>query len=120
MDIEVYRSQVDAWLGQEVEVQIDRPLGSAHPRHPDMIYKVNYGYVLDFKAPDGDNQDVYLLGVDHPVKSYRGMVVAIIRRLDDNEDKLVVAPKGTSFSSEAIEEAVAFQERYFHHILIHM
>ncbi len=41
------------YLGQEVKIVIDRPLGSKHPKH-DIYYAVNYGFVPRTKAPDGD------------------------------------------------------------------
>ena len=54
-------------LSKMVTVKIDRPLGSAHPDYPDMIYPVNYGYVEGIIAPDGEEQDAYVLGVDEPL-----------------------------------------------------
>ena len=40
-------------LGTYVKGTIDRPLGSVHPKHPDMIYPINYGYVDGIFAGDG-------------------------------------------------------------------
>lgn len=92
---------------------IDRPLGSAHPRHPDLIYLVNYGEVPGVPAPDGDWQDVYVLGVDEPLTTFTGRRIAIIRRRDDVECKWVLAPEGMTFTAEEIMSAVRFQEQYF-------
>lgn len=92
---------------------IDRPLGSAHPRHPELIYPVNYGYVPGIPASDGDWQDAYILGVREPLHAFTGQRIAIIRRRDDVEDKWVLAPPGMSFTAEQIMEAVRFQEQYF-------
>jgi len=92
---------------------IDRPLGSAHPRHPDMIYPVNYGYVPGIIAADGAEQDVYVLGVAEPLTTFTGEVIAIIRRRDDVEDKWVLAPSGMRFTAEEIMSQVYFQEQYF-------
>ena len=52
---------VDAkcFLGRVVRVEIDRPLGSRHPRWG-FIYPVNYGFVPDTPAPDGDDLDAYV------------------------------------------------------------
>ena len=100
-------------IGAAVTVLVDRPLGSAHPAYPDLIYPVNYGYIPGIMAPDGEDQDAYILGVDVPVKRFSGRVVAVIRRLDDVEDKWVVAPEGCRFTREEIAAAVHFQERYF-------
>ena len=41
------------FLGKEVEVVIDRLLGSEHPKHG-FLYEVNYGFVPNTKAPDGE------------------------------------------------------------------
>lgn len=94
-------------------VKVDRPLGSYHPKHPDLYYPVNYGYVPGVMAADGDEQDAYILGVDEPVESFTGELIAIIRRRDDIEDKWVLAPEGVRFTAEEIMAAVHFQEQYF-------
>ena len=100
-------------IGATVTVLVDRPLGSAHPDWPELIYPVNYGFVPGIMAADGEEQDAYILGVDRPLKRFSGQVVAVIRRLDDVEDKWVVAPEGRRFTKEQIAAAVDFQERYF-------
>ena len=100
-------------FGMTVRVTVDRPLGSFHPEYPDMYYPVNYGYVKGIIAPDGEEQDVYILGVDVPVESFTGRVIAVIRRSDDVEEKWVVCPDGVSFTREEIAEMVEFQERFF-------
>jgi len=99
--------------GKTITAVIDRPLGSSHPKYPDMIYPVNYGYIKGITAPDGDDQDAYILGVDRPVDSFSGMVIAVIIRADDCEEKWVVVPQGVSLTCEEIETSVAFQEQYF-------
>jgi inorganic pyrophosphatase len=99
--------------GRTVKVIVDRPLGSYHPNHPDIYYPINYGYIPGIIAPDGEEQDAYILGVREPVQEFEGTVIAIIHRFDDVEEKWVVAPKGVSFTEEQIKEQVAFQERYF-------
>ena len=100
-------------LGIKVKGRIDRPLGSSHPKNFDMFYPINYGYVDGVMAGDGMEQDGYLLGVDQPVSSFEGIVIAVIHRLNDREDKWVVAPEGMSFTSEEILKQVEFQEKYF-------
>lgn len=96
-----------------ITARIDRPLGSAHPKHPDLIYRVNYGEVVGVPAPDGDWQDVYVLGVDEPVEAFTGRRIAVIHRRDDVETKWVLAPDGMTFTAEEIMAAVRFQEQYF-------
>lgn len=104
-------------LGTVVDVTVDRSIGSAHPEHPDMIYPVNYGYVEGVIAPDGEEQDAYILGVDTPVEKFTGIVVGVICRQDDVEEKWVVVPEnlaGTEICWECnIMHAVDFTEKYF-------
>ena len=100
-------------LGKIVNVVIDRPLGSRHPAYPDCVYPLNYGYVPGVLAGDGEEQDAYIMGVDTPLSRFKGRVIALIRRLNDNEDKWVVAPEDFVFDAEEIRRATAFIERYF-------
>ena len=100
-------------LGKIVKVVVDRPLGSVHPNHKDIVYTVNYGYVPKIMAGDGEEQDAYILGVDVPLSEFTGKVVAVIHRKNDIEDKWVVAPENLVLSKEEILEAVHFQEQYF-------
>ena len=86
---------------------------SRHPKHPDIYYSVNYGYIDGIIAPDGEEQDAYILGVDIPLKTFTGIVIAIIHRRDDVEDKWVVAPEGMTFTKKQIEKMTHFQEQYF-------
>ena len=100
-------------IGRTVKVIVDRPVGSRHPKYKDIVYPVNYGYIKGVIAPDGEEQDAYVLGVNEAVKEFTGRVIAIIHRFDDVEEKWVVAPEGVSFSEEEILKQVYFQERYF-------
>ena len=100
-------------IGSEVTVTVDRPRGSHHPQYEDMVYPVNYGYIEGMMAPDGEEQDAYILGQDVPLSSFTGIVAAVIERKDDMEDKLVVVPEGMTFSKEQIEALTEFQEKFF-------
>jgi inorganic pyrophosphatase len=100
------------FLGEIVKIKIDRPLGSIHPRLDKIQYESNYGYLEGVKALDGDDLDAYLLLVNEPVQEYEGVVTAVVHRLNDNDDKLVVIPKGKSISDEEIEKAIEFQEKW--------
>lgn len=100
-------------IGDIVKVKVDRPLGSYHPKHKDIYYPINYGYIEGIIAPDGEEQDAYILGVDVPVKEFTGKIIAIIHRFDDVEEKWVVAPKNVTFTKEEIVKLVEFQEKYF-------
>ena len=100
-------------IGSIVRVIVDRPLGTLHPKHKDIYYSVNYGYIPNVLAPDGEEQDAYILGVNKPVKEFIGKVIAIIHRFDDVEEKWVVAPENSSYTKDEIMKQVAFQEQYF-------
>ncbi len=105
------------FLGKEVEVVFDRPLGSKHPKHG-FIYDVNYGYVEGVKAPDGEELDAYYLGTDQSLQKITGVVKAIIHRLDNDDDKLVVMPKDLFMTDDEIERSVNFQEQWFKHEIL--
>ena len=100
------------FIGKEVEVFIDRPLGSKHPKHG-FLYEVNYGYIENVIAPDGEGLDAYYLGVNEPLEKAKGKVIAIIHRADNDDDKLVVVPEGVTMSDKEILEQVYFQEKWF-------
>ena len=104
-------------LGRSVEVTMDRPLGSKHPKHG-FVYEVNYGYIDGITAPDGEELDAYFLGVDTAVEKTQGICIAVIHRLDNDDDKLVVTPNGVELSDEEIMNAVNFQEQYFKSVII--
>jgi inorganic pyrophosphatase len=100
------------FLNKEVTVKMDRPLGSKHPKW-NFVYSVNYGFVPDTKAPDGDELDAYVLGVFEPLEEFTGICIAIIHRTDDNDDKLVVVPKGVEYNDDQIRALTEFQEKFF-------
>ena len=100
-------------IGKIVKVIVDRPLGTYHPKHSDLYYSVNYGYIPGILASDGEEQDAYILGVDAPVNEFVGKVIAVIHRTNDVEDKWIVVPENASFSKKEIMEKVAFQEQFF-------
>lgn len=106
------------FLGRTVSVVVDRPLGSRHPRHPDLVYPVNYGEVPGTLGGDGQPVDAYLLGWDSPMREAEGVVTAVILRADDVEDKLVVVLPGARWTDAGIMKAVSFQEQYFRSRLV--
>ena len=102
------------YLGKTVTVEIDRPIGYHHETKGIRLdYTVNYGFLPGVIGGDGEEQDVYVLGVDGPLERFSGRIIAVIRRADDNEDKLVAAPEGMTFQREDIAQAVHFVEKYF-------
>jgi len=105
------------FIGKEVEIVIDRPKGSRHPKLG-FLYEVNYGYVPNTIAPDGSGLDAYYLGKDEPLKVTKGIAMAIVHRLRDDDDKIVVFSKDVNMTDEEIEKAISFQEKYFEHRII--
>lgn len=104
------------FLNQIVHIKIDRPLGSRHPQHG-FIYPVNYGYMPNTIASDGEPIDAYVLGVFEPVEEFIGRCIAVVHRLGD-DDELIVVPEGRQFSDEQIQALVEFQERFFTAIIL--
>ena len=100
------------FLDKTLEVTIDRPLGSKHPKHG-FIYPVNYGYIPNTISGDGEELDCYVLGIHEPIENFKGKCIAIIHRLNDNDDKLIIVPENKSFSNNEIRVLTEFQEQYF-------
>lgn len=101
-----------SYIGNNVKVLIDRKLGSNHPKHG-FRYPVNYGYVPNTKSADGEELDCYVLGVDDPIDSFEGKCIAVIHRLNDDDDKLIIVPNNTQFTDDEIRKLTHFQEQYF-------
>ena len=114
MTLQERHEQVKGYLGKSVTIGIDRPLGYVHHKgEKTLVYPINYGYIPDVLGGDGEELDVFLLGVDTPVQTFTGRIIGIVFRADDVEDKLVMAPEGKTFSAEEIARAVYFQEKYY-------
>ncbi len=108
------KALVRYYLGKTVTISMDRPMGYVHHKKSYTLrYPINYGYLPGVIGGDGEELDVYLLGVDHPVDSYTAKIIGIIHRLNDAEDKLVAAPAKMKFNQVEIAQAVAFQEQYY-------
>lgn len=104
-------------ISRIVNVIVDRKLGSYHPNHKNIYYPINYGYISGIMAPDGEEQDAYILGINEPLETFTGKVIAIIHRKNDIEDKWVVAPSNMTFTKEEIIRQTYFQEQYFDSIV---
>lgn len=101
------------YLNKALEVKIDRPLGSRHPKYPNQIYLVNYGYVPNTVSGDGEELDCYILGEYEPLTEYKGKCIAIIHRLEEDDDKLVIVPENKTFTNSEIRALTDFQEKFF-------
>ena len=113
----LYDSPNTCYIGQIVRVKIDRPKGSKHPKYG-YEYPINYGFVPNTRSGDGEELDVYVLAVEEPLQEYEGRCIGVVHRIDDDDDKLIVVPEACDLADEQIEEAIAFQEKWFKHILI--
>lgn len=114
MTLEQRHAQVESYLGKTVTIEIDRPIGYEHHKGGKMLlYPINYGYIPGVLGGDGEELDVFLVGVDQPVASYTGRIIGIVYRANDVEDKLVMAPESASFTAQEIAQAVHFQEKYY-------
>ena len=99
------------YLDKIVTVTMDRPLGTAHPKHG-FIYEVNYGYIEGTVSGDGEELDAYVVGEHKPLETFEGRVVAVIHRTNDNDDKLVVMEDGRNYSDEQIEALLSFKKGF--------
>ena len=110
-------ADAQSFLGKNVYIRVDRPLGSRHPQYG-FTYPVNYGFVPGVIAGDGEEMDAYLLGIFEPVSSYEGRCIAVIHRMDEEDDKLILCPEGMEYTNEQIQALTDFQERFFHSAII--
>ena len=101
------------YLDKIIKVKIDRTLGSSHPKYPSHIYPVNYGYVPNTISGDGKELDCFILGEYEPLTEYKGKCIAIIHRINDNDDKLVISQENMNFTDCEIRALTNFQERFF-------
>ncbi|HHX16725.1 MAG TPA: inorganic pyrophosphatase [Mollicutes bacterium] len=105
------------YLGKIVKVVMDRPLATTHPKHG-FVYMLNYGYIPNTVSGDGEELDAYVIGVFKPIEEFEGEVIAIIHRTNDNDDKLIVCPKGKNYTDDQIRALTEFQEQFFESVII--
>ena len=105
------------YIGKIVNVVMDRPLGTKHPKHG-FVYEVNYGYIPNTVSGDGEELDAYVLNVDEPLKEFEGEVVAVLHRTNDDDDKLIVVPEGTKIDDQTIVKKTHFQEQWFKSVIL--
>ncbi len=114
MTFEERKALVQSYLGKTVSVKIDRPIEYVHhKKHVTLHYPINYGYLPGVLGGDGEELDVYVLGIDVPVDVCSVCVIGIVYRENDVEDKLIAAPEGMVFDQAQIASAIHFQEQYY-------
>jgi len=106
------------FLNETIEIKIDRPLGSRHPKHG-FIYEANYGYVPNTISTDGEELDAYVLGIETPLEDFAGKCIAVIHRTNDDDDKLIIIPNEMKdIPDKEIRRLTNFQEKYFKSTII--
>lgn len=71
------------------QIVIDRPKNTAHPKYPDFIYPVDYGYLKNTKASDGSEIDIWV-GINTE-KTINGILCTVDPVKNDIETKIVYA-----------------------------
>lgn len=112
------KTKAEDFIGKYVNVKIDRPIGSSHHKYPDLIYLVNYGYIPNTISGDGEELDCYILGEYKPLKEYRGKCIAVIHRLNEDDDKLIIVPENKTYTDSEIRLLTDFQEMYYESVII--
>ena len=74
-------------LIQENGITIDRPKGFAHPRFPDLIYPIDYGYINGTKSQDGQGIDIF--SGDDPSLGVAGIICTLDGIKKDSEIKVL-------------------------------
>jgi len=101
-------------IGKIYHIEIDRPIGSPHRKHPEILYPINYGYVPGLLGGDQEEQDVYVLDFDIPIKEIEVTIIAVMYREDDIETKWVgVVNPSIKYTNKEILRIVQFQEQYY-------
>ena len=91
---------------------IDRPKGSAHPKYPDFIYPVDYGYLKDTASMDGAGIDVW---VGSGEKTIDAIICTVDLMKKDSEIKILV---GCTEEEKAIIYATHNETEYMKGVLI--
>ncbi|QVK20780.1 NUDIX domain-containing protein [Mycoplasmatota bacterium] len=113
-DQDLYFDFLRNWIGKEVKVKVDRPVGFTH--RTGTYYPINYGYIDNIFALDGGKVDAYILDSDEAIDNFTGKVIGVIYREDDVEEKLIISNE--DYSDNEILEKVNFVEKYFKSILV--
>lgn len=95
-------------LGKYVRVRVTKPIHSRSEQYG-FEYGLNFGSVEGGRQFDNKNiRGAFIMGINRPVRTFDGRVIALIRRPGENGCYIVVAPKSTRFIDTQIRESVAF------------
>lgn len=75
-------------LVRNSEIIIDRPKGTTHPKYPNLVYKVDYGYLKNTSSMDGNGIDVWV-GTDD-VKKIDAIMCIVDLMKKDSEIKILI------------------------------
>ncbi len=94
-------------LGKYVRVRVTHPINSYNAEE-NITYNLNFGQVEGGKRFNSSVKGAYIMGISHPVRSFDGRVIAVIRYCENNSVYIVVAPKSTRFINIDIINAMSF------------
>jgi inorganic pyrophosphatase len=83
-------------LLQNGSITIDRPMHSAHPHFPEMIYPLDYGYLENTMSSDGDGIDVWLGSMNN--KTLTGILCTFDKLDRDAEIKFLLGCSPTDIT----------------------
>ena len=74
-------------LVADSKVTIDRPKGSRHPRNQDVVYPMDYGFLEETSANDGDGIDIWI--GSRPQPKVEGIITTVDLFKRDAEIKIL-------------------------------
>ena len=95
------------------EIVIDRPKGTSHPKYPDFVYRVDYGYLKDTSSMDGAGIDVWVGSGEKKADAIM-CIVDLIKK--DSEIKILI---GCTEEEKAIVYQTHNESPYMKGILIY-
>ena len=84
---QIFWQRLDELLATS-KIVIDRPKGSHHPRFPEIVYQIDYGYLDATTSNDGEGLDVWLGTADE--KHLTAVICTVDLDKRDAEMKLMV------------------------------
>ncbi len=93
-------------LGKLIRVSITEPIGTMMPDGD--TYTLNHGTPIGKFKATYPITGVLVLGIDNPVKHFDGRVIAVLKFTDNNEQKLIAAPKSKRFINWEISRCISF------------
>ena len=103
-------------LGKYVRIKVTHPIHS-YSNEQGFTYELNYGEVEGAKQFNASVKGAFIMGINHPVRSFDGRVVGVVRYDGSNEIDWVVAPKSTRFINIDIANGIEFAVRDKKHTL---